>query len=321
MSASTWLIRLLLTVLLALGSEIVLWSNPIGRPVQDWPLLLAAYLALGAVLLDLLVRYRARDLFGILPLAGVYGLMWSLLLNPQAALVEMPRTLLTRVMGAHALLGLAMIGLFLALARVTGHRSLLAVGALCGLAWGIWVRWLPLFSDLAGSAVALATMLACGAAALAALLVVWAAARRWSNGMEPARLLLPLWQRLLLMLLAALLLTIRLNAGLVDPLPAVIIVVLVAYCWLLLWFQKREKGRWLLDQPLRLLPIIPTGLLGTLLFLGAGALGYNLPFDARGEQLAVLIGAFTAFGLVWLPTVSLVIGVRAYRKLTRQQRL
>src|SRR5512134_3791736 len=108
-------LRLLLAALLAYGSEVLVWTNPPGRPLLEWLLFAPGYLVLASILLDFVVRYRVRDLFGVLILAGFYSLSAALLLNPESMLIDMPRTLVTRVMGAHGLLAAEMIGLFLAL--------------------------------------------------------------------------------------------------------------------------------------------------------------------------------------------------------------
>jgi hypothetical protein len=310
MRFSPWLTRALLAVLLAFGSEIMLWTNPAGRTLLDWLILAAGYSVLSAVLLDLAVRYRIRDLFGLMALAGIYGLAVGLLLNPQTALVDVPRTLITRVMGAHTLIGLAMLALFLKAGNL--RRMGLFVVAIAGLAWGVWVRWLPTLIDSFVTETSLVMMVAYGIVGLILIVALLLAHQRMPIG-EPHNLqLLPLERGLVAIILGAILI-LRLNAGSIDSLSLVIIVVLIAFCILMLWFQKREKGAILLDQwTIERVPI-----LAVLLFLGVGVVGYSLPFHLDGEQLALIIGLFTAFGLVWLPTVSLVMGVRAYRKLTR----
>ncbi len=67
-------VYILLALLLMFGSEILVWTNPPGRPLLQWLLLIPGYLALSAVLLDFTVRYRVRDVFGALLLTGVYSL-------------------------------------------------------------------------------------------------------------------------------------------------------------------------------------------------------------------------------------------------------
>lgn len=306
MRFTPWARRGLLAVMLAFGSEILLWTHPAGRTLPDWLILAAGYLALSAVLLDLAVRYRVRDLFGLMTLAGIYGLAAGLLLNPQTALVDVPRTLITRVMGAHTLVGLAMMAVFLKGADF--HRFALVIVGAVGLGWGIWVRWLPVLVDAPETSLMTMMLYGAGAFILVATLLWFNRAGSYSSRLS--------WLEggIAAAVLAAIFIT-RLNA--VDSVSMIVIAVLIAFCVMLLWFQKREKGATLLDQ----LPVGRVPVTAVLLFLVTGAAGYSLPFSADGEQLALMVGLFTAFGLVWLPTVSLVMGVRAYRKLTRTGRL
>ncbi len=136
---NTWIARGLLAALLLFASEVVLWTNPTGRAPLEWLLLAVGYLALAVLLLDLAARYRIRDLFGLLALAGIYGLISSLALNSQTALAEVPRTWATRVMGAHTLAGLGALLLFLTFTSARS-RGLLLAAVVSGLLWGVWVR-------------------------------------------------------------------------------------------------------------------------------------------------------------------------------------
>ena len=97
---------ILLALVLLFGSEILVWTNPTGRPIWEWLLLIPGYLALSAILLDFGIRYRVRDVFGVLMLTGIYSLASALVLNPASTLNDLPRTLFTRVMGSHALIAL-----------------------------------------------------------------------------------------------------------------------------------------------------------------------------------------------------------------------
>jgi hypothetical protein len=117
------MLRLLMAALLLFGSEILLWIDPPARAFTDWLLLVVGYVALGALVLDLAARYRIRSVYDAMLVIAIYALCAGLLLNPQTALADFPRTFMTRVLGAHGLLGLEMFGLFLALTNGTGRRT------------------------------------------------------------------------------------------------------------------------------------------------------------------------------------------------------
>jgi hypothetical protein len=310
-----WIFRALLANLLLFASEILLWTNPPGRTPNDWLVLILAYLALAALLLDFAERYRIRDVYGLLALAGVYGLLNGLILNPQTALADVPLTWATRVMGAHTLVGFGMLVLLLSLN--TKHRGRVWIAAaLVGLLWGVWVRWLPTFTDIAADLVPLSTFLIAAVIALLPVIVLaWLVKGRAAQ--PDLKLRLIEW----LIVLAVLIGLYILRLPLIDQLSLIVLGVLAGFCWLLLWFEKRESGAMLLDSALPLPSSTPLILLiSSVIALAAGAIGYHLEFAETGP-LDAMISLFAAFGLVWLPTLSLVIGVRSYRKMGRTQKL
>jgi len=306
-------VRFLLAIALAFGSEVLVWTDPVGRPLVEWLLLIPGYLILSAVILDFTVRYRPRDLFGALVLAGVYSLSASLVINPASTLNELPRTLVTRVMGAHALLGAEMIGLFLALTGGERRRALFLGCVVVGAAWGMWVRWWPQDNGL--SEISLLTMLVYGVAGLGLIGAGLFYAGRTTAGLtlDDLRLSPRGWS--VVVVTAAILFVIRLAQGVIDGGALVLVLLLLTLSWAILWFRGRTKGNTLLDGHI---PIVPIGrgrlLIAAGLFLAAGIFAYSLPRIQLGEvyQLSIIALAFTAYGLAWLPTVSLVLGVQAY---------
>jgi hypothetical protein len=82
-----------------------------------------------------------------------------------------------------------------------------------------------------------------------------------------------------------------------------------------LWFRGRKRGDTLLDHHLPIRPLgLPYALIAAVIFLAVGIFAYNLPEIRFGAVTPfVLIGlGFTSYGLAWLPTVSLVLGVQGY---------
>lgn len=322
--ASVFSVRLLLAALLLFGSEVLVWTNPPGHTLLDWLFIIPCYLALSAVLLDFTLRYRVRDLFGSLVLAGLYSLAAALLINPQSSLIEMPRTLVTRVMGAHGLLAAEMIGLFLLLSGgSTPKMRFLWIGCIIvGLAWGFWVKGWPV--DEGYGEVSLTTMLLYGVGGLALLRLLLMAAGRTTGGLMPETLLLSRqgWGAVTLVLGIGLI--IRLVQGVIDSTSLIIVPLLLLLCWAILWFRERAKGRTLLDGRIPVSPLpLGTYLLASALFLGIAVFAYNLPPMQAGDVTPVaLIGlGFTAYGMVWLPTVAIVLGARAYLRQIQTRQL
>ncbi|MCZ2094837.1 MAG: hypothetical protein LC121_00940 [Anaerolineae bacterium] len=324
--SSSWLVRLLLAALLAFCSEIVLWTNPPSRSLIDWMLLALGYAALSALLLEIAARYRLRDAFGALTLAGVYGMLNGLLLNPHSALIDVPRTLLTRAMGAHAFAGLLALALFLALAggglRTRRAQSVaLLLALVAGLGWGTWARWSPpVFSNQPETApAALVIFGAVGVSLIfAALFAVAKAVRRVSAPVD-LRLGARGWAFTLIVLGG--LLVIHLLQNEIDSLSLSIIVTLTVFSVMIIWFQKRNKGATLLDGVPSGAPVIVPALL-VVGFALAGVVGYSLPRgNIASDPLALISALFTAYGLIWLPAVSIVLGARAFSRQARAMNL
>jgi hypothetical protein len=313
-----WLIRLLLAAILFFGSEILLWTNLTGRSVLDSLLLIPGYLALSTLLLDFIVRYRVRDLPGLMTIAGLYGLLNAMLLNPDTTLFDIPRTLVTRVTGAHTLLGLEMLVLFLAL---TGghlrslHRTLIVGAAGVGLAWGTWVRWSPRQVDVPAAAISIETMLLVGSIGLLVILLLTWHIYRQAADLTPPELLLNLSGGLLLAIVSVALALLRLAQGTLNVPSLALILILGGVCFAMLWFRRETKLTPLIEYhlPVRRLSLIWIGLTAAILFW-TGMLAYSLPLIGTSDlnQLTFVIYGFTLYGLAWLPTVSLIIGVRAY---------
>jgi hypothetical protein len=315
---SRWLIRFLFAALLAFGGEILVWVNPPGRTLIDWLLLVPGYVALAAILLDLTVRYRVRDLFGAMVLSGIFSLLGALVLNPAFAFVELPRTFITRVMGAESLLSLEMIGLFLALtggenSRI--RRLLLGGCGVVGLAWGLWVRWWP--ADEGYGAVDLPTMLIYGVVGvmLIGAVLIFTARKTEALTLDDMRLSRASWGGLFLLLVG--LFVVRIIQGGVNVGGVILAAILLTICWAILWFRERAKGETLLDGrvPVRL-PSTGTIIAALVIFFAVAIFAYNLPLIQVGQanQLIFIGVGFTAYGLAWLPTVSLVLGGRAYMR-------
>ena len=321
---AAWLLRLWVAVLLFFGSDILLWMNPPGRSTLDWVAAAVAYIALAAALLDTIVRYRVRGINGILLLAGLYALAMALMVNPELTLSNVPRTLASRVLGGHTLGTLFILWLLLTLTGGTWRyrgAALVAVSGAVGLVWGVWVNRFPVVSQPDFGQVSFGTMLLYGGVALllvAGFLLLNARSRdlvshiylRLSFGEASA------------VGVALIILFVRgAENDIVDAdsltLPAVIL--LGVYCAIIIWYLKREQGEMLLDGhvPVRLPPLLWL-VLAAGLFIGMGAVGYGLPNKVGPLNFYTgLAWLFNTFGALWLPLLSINLGVRALVRQTQ----
>ena len=111
------------------------------------------------------------------------------------------------------------------------------------------------------------------------------------------------------------LIVLRLVRDEIDPIGLVLCPLLAVLCWAIIWFRGRTRGDTLLDQHMPIQPLpLSSFLIAGIIFIGIGLMGYNLPDIKMGTLTPLtLIGlGFTAYGLAWLPTVSLVLGVQGY---------
>jgi hypothetical protein len=319
-SATTWRLRLLLAALLLFGSEILLWTVPTDRYILEWFPLIIGYITLATLLLELAVRFRVRNIFGLLALAGIYGLLNGLLLNPETTLTDIPRTLITRVTGAHTLVGLLMLWLYLQMVtpRLQRLKGNLVIGALVGLCWGTWARWSPTLLRPEATDTVLSTLLLI---TIDMVLVIAVMLFIHRNDTHSDLRLRPIEWIGVLLILGGILLVRGLSEQ-IDSTSLVIVAALVVVCLTLLWFLKRDKGKTILDGIGTLSPPYGTLALTSATFLITGILSYGLP-RGEGEQDPVFIvtALFTAFGLTWLPGMCLALGAQAVGRLVRAGKL
>jgi hypothetical protein len=314
----------LLAALLFFCSEILLWTNPPTRNLLDWLLLIVGYIALSALLLEIAARYRLRDVYGLLMLAGIYGMANGLILNPHSALIDVPRTLISRAMGAHAFAGVIGLALFFSITRgaFRARRTLivaLILTVILGIGWGIWAHWSPHeFAALGESApetLALYTGISIVLITIALLIV-----HRYAGDSPNLHLDRRGWAFTLLAL--SVLLVIHLLQNEVDLLSLTVIITLSAFSIMIIWFQQHKKGATLLDNLASKSPAWGSLVLLIIGFAGAGAVGYGLPRgDVTNDPLALISALFTAYGLIWLPAVSIVLGARAFSRQSRAMQL
>lgn len=313
-----WWVRVLLGALFMFGGELLLWNDPLGRAWWDWPILAVGYGVVAAVILDLAARWRARDIFSLMTLAGFYALLNAMLLNPAQAFVDLPLSLVSRVTGAHALLGFEMLVTFLALTG--GHlrhlRIALLGGALVvGLAWGTWARWSGMFAAVTYGEVPLGILFSAGAIGLVIVLALTVWLYRQKTALRPSDMLLTRLEWAVLALILALIGLLRIAQGALNEtglLASLIVLVLVG---LVLWSRRNTRLKIILDYHL---PVFPLGwvwiLLAIAILFWAAALAYGLPMvgDEFFNQYHIVAYGFLLYGVGWLPLVSIQLGLRAF---------
>lgn len=316
-------LRALLTALLMFGGEILLWYLPTERPLRDWLPLTIGYAALASLLLDLLSRWRPRDLFAMLSLGGVFGLLSGVLLNPAISLQNPDITLAARVLGGQSWVGVLMLGLWLALLRGKPVWLVPLGAAVIGLSWGIWSRGFPvvLTSGAVGEP-ALTTMLLFAVGALVIIAALWLWAARTAAHITPDALKLGRNGWPAVVIIFGGLLLWQYSEGVLPGATLAVCVLLLTYTFITLWFQRTQTVPALISGSLPLSPPRPLAWIPALaLFFICAVAGYAIPSDLGFVETVALVGGlFSAYGLVWLPLVSLWMGYRAIvRQLHAQQ--
>jgi hypothetical protein len=328
MRAAVPVARLLLAALLVFGGEILLWQDPLSRSPLEWLMVAAGYTAIACLLLEIAARFRWREIYGLLALAGIYALLNAVLINPTLSFADFPRTLFTRVLGAQALTGALMLAAWRWLLIPPRRPSLvpLLLCAITGAGWGIWARWSA--SLFRGDAVLrdtpFMTIAIIGLIALALIaglrLALMRAAGETSLTSAHFHLGRAGW-----LFTASTLITlgiVQIGSGLISGIELGLCAALALICLGTIYYQKRAKGRTFFDD---FAPgqfhFLLYGIL-TAVLLAAAALTYPLPRgDGENDPVFVIATAFTAYGIAWLPGIALAIGVRGFIRQVQAHRL
>lgn len=322
LSPALWLLRLLLATLLFWGSEIVLWQNPLHYSALEWLIRLLGYPLLATLILDIAQRYRIRDAYDAMLLLAASALLASILINPSEGWADFLGTLLTRIIGAHALTQMILWGIFLCLLRGDIRRyglySIFGMAWL-GLFWGFWMRWTP---ELRGSfePVPLETMFIYAALFIMPIVLYWLTRLFAKELTAPDLLLSPIeWAIAAIIMLCIFLYQAYIQA--IGTGALITVALIMTVLWLTLWFRREARQESLMEKFLPLKPqafyCVPLALLT---FVGVTYLAYNLPRiqAAFVDQLWLMEIGFFAVGLLWLPIVASVIAVRAFDRLMRE---
>lgn len=304
--------RLTLALLWAIGGEVLAWSFPPDRALFDWILIAAGYIALAYALCDLAVRWNLRDLYGVAALGGLAALLHALLFNPQMALVEIPRTLVTRALGAQGILLMGMLLAWLILLGILPLRRLmLPIAVIMGLCWGTWVRYAPILTDLHAPVIGQDAFVVIGVGCALAIAVTAYTGDRLP-AVTPSRLTLDNYEAGFVAAVVIALLYRQFDQVSVDAAARGAVVGLIGICLAMQWFRK-DSTRSYFARDTKVRPDWPLVTGSLIAFLMCAAVAFSTPIvgSEAFNQLSVVVLIFGIFGLTWLPGVAAILGLRA----------
>lgn len=319
-----WTLRLLLAILFFLGGEILLWGGlPTHSPVE-WALLAVGYPLLATLTLDFAARFRVRDVYGVLLVILIAGVLIALLLHPRQALVQFPYHIITRAIGGYGILTLEMFGLFLALTwgdNPRYHRLLPGFAGVVGFFGGIWAYEAHTLADWTQARPALGTFALLTAVTLIVALGAAELVRRRATNVRPGDLRLSQRAYAVVILLLAMIAFVQLLRGLYVGWELVASGLLIGLGWLVLWFEYGPRGHTLLDDhlPPRLLPLRWIAV-GIVVFAAGITLGWYFPgFEIAGyTPISVIELGFLLGGFLWIPLTLTVAAARALNRRARK---
>jgi len=305
--------RLLVALLLGFGAEGLMWAGAADRSVLDTLLVVAGIAAAALVLLDIIVRWRVRDLYGLAAVGGLFALSYSLLLNPISQQRDMQLALLTDIMGGQSLIAMGMLLLFFALAGTAGRWAWLGIplGGGIGACWGIWLRWAPISGDWNARPASQEMLLLLGGAALVSIgLTAWVCARVSPIPTEPLKM--GAYEALFAGSVVIVALYRQFDGRQIDVPVYTVLSGLAGICVAMLWYRKDSYFAWIGD-PWGAKPAWAAFFATGAIFLAAAAVTYPLPRIENGtlELFEIIRLIFTLFGLIWLPGLAALIGIKA----------
>ncbi len=311
---AAWLWHILTGLVLMAAGELLLWDFPPDRTPIEWAFIVIGYIALGAALNGLIIRYRVHTVYGLLPAVGAFGVAAGTLVTG-GIFDDWPGGLLFKALGWYSLVG-GIGALTVLWALVGGKTSSLApepASAILGLSWGIWAYGK---TSLVGGAdppevwqVALIGAIIVMIIGGAVLISHWKALNRLrEKHLAPG---LPEWT------LIAVVLAVTFTRSSIPPCKLPGPAALIAFLILVL-FARRVPGERSLLSFLPPDPISPVryGLIAAL-FLAGGVGGRLLAefSPPLAEGLAqVIASALLALGLLWPLAISVIAAVTTLRK-------
>lgn len=318
--------RLLLAVLLAMGNEVLLWTDLLRLDPLEIAVRAVVYLLLATILLDLLVRYRSQDVYDAMFVVAIYALGVGLLISPSLSYDDFPRSLLTRVLGGHALLGIEMLGLWIVFTRGDQRRYrwlMLPVAAWLGFYWGTWMAYTPQYGTLFDE-ISLTTMFLALVPFVIVALGLYVVALRTNEQTYPEDMLLSNVEWGAVAVVVILIYLWRAVQGEIGGGPLVATILLVGVCLIVMWSRYEPKNPHILEDHLPATPIAPFWMVASAgLFVGATLFAFHLPLAGIPEynQLWLMEIGFALVGTLWLPLPAVVLAVRGVDRVLRTNAL
>lgn len=316
----TWIPRIGFGLLLLVFGEMVAWQHAHQYDAFDWMAITAIYFSIAAILLDLMVRWHIQDWMGLLLVAGIFGLIESTLISG-GLFDNLPVSLVFYATGLETVMFMLAFGAFLYLSMARPPSVyLVGLAAIVGLGWGIWVRWYPELDSVNVPEFSLDEALPLTVIALLGNLLVLFILPP-PNKMSDQDWLLEPYEWAATGGILAITFVLRLADGALPAFGMSLAITVIAMILLILWFSRKGHK----ENLLRLLnPPKQALLYGWLFMLGAfmfmGWLGYHLPHENDDSIPATILFAILAFfGAIWLPLVSVMIGIRAFTQLARDE--
>jgi hypothetical protein len=299
-----WRLRLIFGAMAMLLSELVMWQNPPGRAWYEWPALLILYVSLGAIILDLVVRFQVYTPAALGIVSGVYGLISASVIN-HTAFENIPFGLLVRGMGLQVGAGFLALMLFVAVLRGRPPDAAhIAAAAALGVAWGIWIHWWPMQEAVGWGRISVEDgqlWVIAGLALVGALFMV--AAPRFGAFRE-SHFGLYWWEMILVAVPLLVALLVGMFQNVVPFVPLLLPAAILTFCLWSLDFQKSGHEPSILANLMFVAPNLTTYVTLAVVFLLAGALAYPLVAGADSPVGIVLYVVVLGFGSAWLPFAS-----------------
>jgi hypothetical protein len=307
---NNWMWRVWFGGLLMIGCEIIFWRSPLDRPLVDWLRLAIGYGVMGAIGLDVLARYRVRDLAGVMGTTLFLAPLIALVLTSENTLISLPMHLFSRVLGLHGIGVLWAVGVWVCLWDKSYLLRWIGVGCLLfGILTALWLRVADHFINWSLSpAYLIQAMLIY--ALVGGLIGAGGYLARQSVPKSDEMMLSPLeWSVILLMSLGLILWGDTPDRQAIGG-----TVILSAWGLLIVWFEHDVKSLPLLDRLFAQSPPNMSRIIVLWLIGGIGlALGWFIPLrlETGLSPINLMENGIVLFGFGWMPCLTLWVAVRA----------